>query len=470
MIRILTILAVLIVIAIGAMFLFQGGSPPQNPTDQTGPAAPADNGQVIEPPGPEFVYISGAEADTLDPMDASWLTDFRMIECLFETLLRIETKHMTLEGGAAEKWEVSPDKLTYTFHIRPDAKWSNGDPLTAQDFIFGWMRVLNPDAAAPYYNLMLPIKGAKAWYEGRQADTDAYRKGGDKSAAAAQALWQASVKKFHDTVGVVAKDDKTLVVTLEQPVAYFLELVAFPTFSPVHRKSVEPLLKADAASGLVELSDKTHFITPGVISNGPYVLKERKLQQHTRFSPNPHFWNARRVANKGILCRIIETTGAMLLEYQSGGVHWLPDIPTNSPEAAQLVQQKNAGLRKDVHVEPAAGTYFYHFNCKPVINGKPNVLADPRVRRALSMAIDRETIVTKVTRMNQPVAMTITPIGSVPGYAPPVHAGIAFNPSGARQLLAEAGFPGGKGFPDEMKFAYNTNAGHELIAQFVTGT
>lgn len=436
-----------------------------------------------KPSQADFIVIAGNDVDTLDPQAASWLVDFRVIGCMFEPLLSVDTKTMQLEAGAADKWEVSEDKLTYTFHIRENAKWSNGDSLTAHDYIYAWSRAIIPDYNSSYFSLHMHIKGAKAVADRRRADLAAYA---DEVAAYTKAqkdfadkkietapkppmtpkeLWAKTRKDFADNVGLKAKDDKTLVVTLERPVTYYLHIIAFDTYVPVHKKSVEATETFESDGRLV--SKAGYFSDPAsVITNGAYVLKERNFKEYTLLTANPHYWDRVNMGNESIMFRVIESENTQLLEYQAGNAHWLPDIPTASSLAADLVQQQREGKRKDVHVEGGAGTYFYHFNCLPLVRGEKNPMADPRVRRAMSMAIDRKTIVEKVTRLNQPIAKTMTPLGlGMAGYEPPVEAGVDFDPVAARALLAEAGYPEGKGFPQNLKIMYNTAAGHEIVAQ-----
>lgn len=417
-------------------------------------------------PEADFIIISGAEVDTLDPQQASWLTDFRVIECLYEPLVGVSTVTLKLEPAVASKWEISEDKLSYTFHIRPEAKWSNGDPVTAHDYIYAWQRAMLPDHNTQYATMHMHIKGAKAFHEKRKADLKSYSTGSSRTLEAATALLKQTMADFDATVGLKATDDRTLVVTLERPTPYFLDLVAFNTYAPVHRKSVEAATKLDPEGQLV--MDAKYFSDPSrAVTNGAYVLAQRNFKEYTLLTANPNYWDKANMGNQSILVRVIENENTQLLEYNAGNAHWLPDIPTTSPLAADLVEQQKKGDRKDVHVELGAGTYFYHFNCNKEYKGKPNVLSDPRVRKALSMAIDRKTIVEKITRLNQPVALTMTPLNvGVGGYEPPAEeAGVKFDPDGAKKLLAEAGFPDGKGFPQDMKISYNTGSRHEVVAQ-----
>ncbi len=421
-----------------------------------------------------FIIINGAEVDTLDPQTASWLTDFRTIECLYEPLLIVDQKTTEVIPGTAEKFDVSADKLTYTFHIRKEAKWSNGDSVTANDYIAGWQRSMLPDYASPYDTIFHHIKGVRPFHEKRKADLAAFAARTDLNndaarTAAAKQLWNETQAHFAQTVGLKAIDEKTLAVTLERPTPFFAELAGFPSYSPIHKRSYDGLLAFDAAGrAIVEAS---YFNTSGrPVTNGAFTLAEANFKEFTLMKANPHYWDAKNVGTPAIKVRVIATESSQLLEYQQGNAHWLPDIPTSSPSAAELVSQLRSGKRKDVHVQPGAGTYFYNFNCRKEVDGKPNPLFDKRVRRALSLAIDRKTIVERITRMYQPIAATIVPVGSIPGYEPPVEAGCLFDPEAARKLLAEAGYPGGQGFPTHLKIAYNVEGGHENPAQQIAQT
>lgn len=438
-------LIVLLAVAIGGYFMVSGTS---------GPEA-------------DFIFVSGAEVDTLDPQAASWRTDFRVVECLYEPLLKVNSETLQLEAGTADKWEVSDDKLTYTFHIRDEAKWSNGDPVTANDYIYGWRRALTPDFAVAYSQLFYHIKGAKAFMDARTADLKEYMEG-EQTEDAAKALWDKALKRFDEMVGIKAADDKTLVVTLERPTAYYLELVAFATYSPVHAKSVENNTRFEIESGHLLAKSSKYWTDPAVlVTNGPYILKEVKFKQYTLMVANEHYWNRKNMGNSSVMMKVIAEPSAAVLEYEQGRAHWLPDIPTSSSLAADLIKEQREGRRSDVNTMIGAGTYFYHFNCSPKLpSGEKNPLADPRVRRAFSMAIDRQHIVENVTRLFQPLAKTFTPVGSLLDYEPPVEAGVEFNPEEAKRLLAEAGYPNGEGIP-ALNILYNTGSGHEDIAQVI---
>jgi len=388
----------------------------------------------------------------------SWLRDIRIAECLWEPLVRTDPVTMGIEPAAAESWSVSEDRLTWTFTLRK-ARWSDGRPLTAGDFVYAWRRALMPDLASSYAHLLFRVKGAEAFYEQRAAALEAVS-AGERDPEAALA---AARERFEAEVAITAVDARTLEVELVRPTPYFLELVAFATLSPVQEASVSEATRLDPATGMLE-TEEGYWSDPGRLrTNGPYRLAERRPGRDLLMRANPFWWNAESVRSASIREVILQEPQTALMRYRRGEIDWLPDIPTASSLAADLVTEGGA----DVHVGPAAGTYFYNFNCQPKRpDGSENPLADPRVRRAFSMAIDRQTITGRLTRMNQPVAHTFVPPEAIQGYAPPASAGARFDPEAAAALLEEAGYPGGKGL-EGLTLLYNTGGGHEMIAQHV---
>lgn len=452
----------LLSLAATLLLLLPAGCGDSGPGTGTGPTtAPATGPSAGEPAGDEaeaeFRFVSANEHNFLDPQKISWLHDIRVVDCLFETLVKTSLPSQQIEPGVAEKWEISEDQLTYTFHLRPDARWSNGDPVTANDFLFAWRRALMPDFAADYSQLFFRLKGGEDFFKWRAGTLKEDASGG----AAAAVPWKEIAAKFDELVGASAPDPKTLVVRLAEPVPYFLELCAFAPYGPNHAASIEPLLAPDPKSGMYRIDPGYWGDPKKLVCNGPYVIQRRRFRQDLLMAQNPRYWDKASVKNHSILELIIDNPQTALIAYQNGQAHWLPDIPTSSSIAADLVQQG----RKDVLASPWAGTYFYNFNCRPTLpDGRKNPLADARVRRALSMTIDRKALVTQVTRLNQPIARTFIPPGCLPGYEPPVEAGAAFDPEGARKLLAEAGYPGGAGLTG-LTILYNTGLGHENLAQ-----
>lgn len=414
----------------------------------------------------DFRFVSLNAHHDLDPQKISWSHDIRVAQCLFEPLLRVRPEDLQLEPGTADHWAATPDGLTYTFRIRPTARWSNGDPVTANDFIFAWRRAMLPDLAADYSQLMFCIDGAETFFHWRNDQLTQYlaRDPARKNPQAAQDLWIQAQHRFATTVGLSSPQPDTLVVRLARPTPYFPQLCAFVTFMPVHAATLEPATTLNPDTGMLT-QDPTWLRPDRLVTNGPYTMKRWRFKQDLLLTANPHYWDRASVANASILEIILASPQTALLRYQNKEIDWLPDIPTTQPVAADLIRSQ----RTDVHVTPAAGTYFYNFNCNPrLADGSPNPLADARVRRALSMTIDRQTIVDKVTRLGskQPVALTFVPPAALPQYHPPTDAGVRFDPQQATALLREAGYASGADLTG-LSILYNTEGGHASIAQQV---
>ncbi|WP_428386805.1 peptide ABC transporter substrate-binding protein [Mucisphaera sp.] len=413
-----------------------------------------------------LVFIANQEHNSRDPQRITWTQDIRLADCLFEPLVVADYVSMQLNPGTAERWEVSEDGLTYTFHIRENARWSNGDPVTSHDFTYAWQRAMLPDFAAGYAQLMFVIRGAADFFDYRSAQIADYiqRDTEGQIVPSAEELWADAQTHFEQTVGIETPDDRTLVVHLAKPTPYFLDLAAFATFMPVHRESVAAETRIVEATGQLTM-DTGYWSDPDrLIVNGPYVLEESVFRQRNDLRPNPMYWDAGSVRNSGIRERIITDPSAALLTYQTGEVHYWPRVPTGSRIAADLAAKPDRG---DVHAQPMAGTFFLNLNCQPQLwDGRENPLADERVRQALSMAIDRSLIVRNVTQMGEPVASTFIPPGVVAGYNPPAEAGFGFDPQAAAALLAEAGYPNGQGLTG-LEILYRTDSGEDGIAQVI---
>lgn len=418
-------------------------------------------------PRADLVFIADSPHNQRDPQKMSWAHDIRLTNQLFEGLVRLDYTDMSVRPGVAERWEISEDGTTYRFHLRADARWSNGDPVTAGDFAYAWFRALSPDGGAQYVQLFHVLRGAETYYAWRAEQLKIYaeiaRRGSGGKTDPAEAAWQLAEDQFARTVGVKVVDDRTLEVVLNHPTPYFLELTAFVTFFPNHRASLKATEQADAASGMVT-TDSTYWADPQrLITNGPYHLVHAAFRRSNYLEQNPHYWNRAAMANTSIEERIIENPQTALQAYENGDADVWASPPTAGPLVAGLV----ASGRKDLHLQPAAGTYFYNFNCRAQLpDGRKNPFADARVRRAFALAIDRQAIVERVTRLNQPIARSYIPPQVIAGYQPPVDAAVLFEPQAAATLLAEAGYPGGAGI-GSLTLLYNTGAQHEFIAQAV---
>ncbi|MBV8780549.1 MAG: peptide ABC transporter substrate-binding protein [Phycisphaerae bacterium] len=397
-------------------------------------AAPTDDALLSQPA--DLTFIDRGDVTTLDLIRLSWMQDIRMAYNLFEGLYRLDPATLTCIPGVADKIDASPDKTHFTFHIRSNARWSNGDPVTSADFVFAWRRMLQ--VPRDYTYLYHYIRGAQA-YE------DAYGK-------------DVRTADF-STVGIKAPDLATIEVTLAHPLTFFPDLCAFVPFFPSNEKAMEPWKHVDPATGRTTYDEK--FTRPGsLVTNGAYKLTAWTLKVGMRIDANPYFWDAASVKTKSVHAIVAEDALVGLRKYDNHEVDWLAE--PNGDVSAGLIAQH----RPDIHVCPSNGTYFLSFNCQPFFADKrPNPLADARVRRALSLAIDKRPIVEKITRCGEPIANDYIPPGIFADYHSP--AGLQFDVRAARRLLTEAGYPGGRGFPP-ITYLVNSEGDHRIIAEYIT--
>jgi oligopeptide transport system substrate-binding protein len=357
----------------------------------------------------DLVFVNGAEPESLDPAIITGQPEGRIVNALFEGLCSFN-EHGHVLPGVSERWEVSPDGLAYTFHIRPDATWSDGSPLLASDFVASWRRTLTPATGSQYNYQLHPVKNARAFSEGKIID-------------------------FAE-VGVRAADERTLVVELENPTPYFLQLCAFPTLHPVPVRLIE------------RLGDD--WIKPGnIIGNGAYTLESWRINDKIRLRKNPRYWDRSNVALETIDVLPISDANVAFNFYASGLADLLMDKGLAPPALLDDLKQ-----RPDFHAAPFLGVYFLRFNCSK------GPFADERVRRAFSLAVDKTRIVEKITRAGESAASGFVPPG-IPGYVGTD--GLPYAPPKAAQLLAEAGYPDGKGFP-HTTYLYSKSELNEAIA------
>lgn len=342
---------------------------------------------------------NGAEPASLDPHLLNALTDMRVAMALFEGLTVLDEKTAQPLPGAATRWDVSADGLTYTFHLRPDGKWSNGERVTAADFVYSFRRILTPSLGATYAYMLWPIRNAEAFNTGKLTDFNA--------------------------VGVAAPDDLTLRITVARPTAYLPSLVAHSTWFPVPRGTVEKFGRMDARD--------TVWTRPGnLVGNGAFVLAEWRPNAHVLVTKNPHYWGAAQNQIERVMLFPTEKADGEELAFRAGQLHVTASLP--SSKIAVYRRQAPESLR----IDPMLSVSYLNFNVtKPPLN---NV----KVRRALAMAIDRTAISARIHESTFPPAPTLVPPGCG-GYTPPPGQKDDF--AAARTLLAEAGFPGGKGLP-----------------------
>lgn len=391
----------------------------------------------------DLTFINRGEIGTLDPNRMAWMQDIRVGYAIFEGLYSLDPKTLEAVPGASEPVQISEDKTVYTFRIRDNARWSNGDPVTAADFIFAWRRML--EEPGDYTYLLHYIKGAKD-YEKAFGE---WGKGDLKLP-----------KPDFSTVGIKGLDAKTLQVSLNHPVGFFLDIVAFPCCFPLLEKSLQPFIDQDVLKQTGKTIYRKDFTRPpNLITNGAYRLASWEFKRRVRLEANPFWWNKDAVKTKSIEVVSADDYLWALTIYDTGGVDWLTDL------SGELAAELLAKGRKDVHVFPAFGTYFYTFNCREKLpDGQKNPFADVRVRQAFSMTVDKKVIVDTVTRLGEPVTTKYIPPYSFEGYPSPD--GLPYDVARARQLLADAGYPGGKGFPS-VTLLFNSEGQHGPIAQIV---
>ena len=419
------------------------------------------------PPRGEVVLANSAEAFTLDPQRLSYQHDVRTARALFEGLTEIDGTTGEPVAAAAERWERGTDGRTWTFHLRPGLRWSDGTPLTARDFVLAWRRALLPDLASDYAGFFLNIRGAREFFEWRAGELAAFAKS-TGGAQVAEDLWKRTEARFDATVGLHAPDDRTLVVELERPVAYWLDLCAFPAMFPVQADLLARFTRLDPATGRV-VQDPGWTKGGTLVGNGPFRLVSWRPKRAMRLERNPHFRTPSGVATVDILP--IEDPNTAVLAFENGSVDWLTD--TLVEYRGDMFAQARRGERDDLQVLDAFGTDFFSFNCRPTLaDGRANPLADPAVRRALAMAVDKQALVDNITRLGEKVATTLVPPGSIPGYAGP--AGLPFDADRARRVFAEAGWTAqdgvarnarGEAFPTiEILYASNSPRYRDMSA------
>jgi len=378
---------------------------------------------VVEAGPVVFDWNIGADPKTIDPGLNGASDGGDVINQTFEGLVR--EKSGVVQPGIAEDWKVSDDGLVVTFFLR-ESNWSDGSPLTANDFVYSWLRAMDPATASEYSWLWdyTNVVGAADYAAGEGTAED---------------------------VGVSAPDDYTFEVTLSAPTDYFVSLMAFYHFKPVKQSAVE------AAGG----EEGTWASSPDlVVSNGPFKLVEYTIGEGLKLVKNDEYWNADTVMIDEIYGKFIDDENTAYQAYESGELDFIPSVPT--AEIPRLIAED-----PNFYVFPLLGTYYYNFNMDLPL------WEDARVRRALALSIDRQVIVDTLASGQVPAA----------GFVPPGFLddkgndffetagtfGLFADDSGyeeAKALMEEAGYPNGEGFP-EFTILYNTSEGHQTVAELV---
>ena len=401
---------------IAPLALLAGCSKSALPTESADGSAGADASK----PRQVFRYGNGSEPQDLDPQQVQGTPELHLIEALFEGLLAEDPKDCHPVPGLAKSWDISPDGLVYTFHLRENLKWSDGVPITADDFLLSWKRMISPKFASEYAYLVYNfVRNAKDYYEGKITD--------------------------FSQVGFKAPDERTLQVTLSGPTPFLLKIIA--NHYAWHAVPIHTVLKYGA---LDERS--TAWTRAGnMVSDGPFMLKEWLPQQRITVVRNPNYWDAATVRLDEVDFYPTEDTAGEERMFRSGQIDITTDIPVSK------IDPYKRDHPEELHIEPFLGVYYYRCN----VTVAP--LNDKRVRRALAIAIDREALIRDVTRGGQQPAYAISYPGTA-GYTP--RAQITGTLDDARRLLAEAGYPGGKGMPT-IQFIYNTNDNHRQTGEAI---
>ncbi len=355
-----------------------------------------------------------SEPRDLDPHIVTGVSACNILSALLEGLVAEEPG----KSGAAERWDVSSDGMVYTFHLRQNAKWSNGDPVTADDFVFSYQRILSPALGSPYAYMLHVLKNAKAFNTGELPD--------------------------FGKVGVKAIDFQTLELTLESPTPSFLSQLNHWSWFPVHPPTI---LKHGAMDEM-----GTKWTAPeNYVGNGPFKLKSWKQNSSIVVETNPHYWDRDTVRLKEIHFYPIGDHKIEERSFRAGQLHVTGTIPL---ERVQYYKDRHPEL---LRLDPYLRSYYYLLNVsKPPLN-------DPRVRKALALSIDREKIARYVTRSGEQPAFSFTP-PHIGNYKPPTP--FQRDIPAAKQLLAEAGYPNGEGFP-ELTLLFHTSDLHTRVAEVI---
>jgi oligopeptide transport system substrate-binding protein len=361
---------------------------------------------------------NGSEPATLDPQLASGQPEHHIFHAIFEGLIAPLPENPDGDGpGAAVSW-THENFTTWTFKLQPNGRWSDGTLVTTADFLYAYQRLLTPQLGADYAAMLYPMLNAEAYHTGKLSD--------------------------FSQVGVKALDTHTLQITLKGPAPYLPSMLKHYSWFPVPKHVIEK-------HGKMEDRGNTRWTRPAnMVGNGPFKLKSWRVNQTIEVDRNPHYWDAASVKLNGIVFLPIVSDTTEERAFLDGQLHVTLTAPLS----------KIPGYRESkapfFHSDPLLSVYFYRCN----VTKKP--FDDPKVRRALALAIDRESITRNILRAGQKPATGLTPPGTLAEYHTPDV--MRFNPDEARKLLSEAGFPDGKGFPT-FDILINTSEAHRSLAE-----
>ena len=376
--------------------------------------------------GRKLIYNLGEDPETLDPTLNTSAGAGSVIDNAFEGLMRLDENEKAIPG-VAEKMEVSDDGLEYTFTLRKDAKWSDGESVTAKDFEYSWVRALTKETAAEYNYQLFYIKNGEKFFNGEAT---------------------------RDDLGIEVVDDHTLKVTLEAPTAYFPELTAFTTYFPLR----EDIVSADPEGWATE--PETY------VSNGPFKLVQWDMKDQLVFEKNSEYWNAKEIKLPGLVWKLVTDQNTAYASLKSGEFDMVDTVPPS-----EIAGGQEEGL---VTIYPNLATYMLVINVgkqDTLPEDVKKALSDEKVRKALNIAIDRKAITDNVTKSGQVPAYSFVPKGILNEKGEDFADREYYNANTsnideAKKLLAEAGYPNGEGLPT-LEFMYNTEGDHKLIAQAV---
>ena len=384
-----------------------------------------------------FTVQYGSNPETLDPALNSAVDGGNTVITVFETLLIINENNEAVPGQA-ESWTTSEDGLTWTFTMRDGLKWSDGSELNAKDFEYSFKRMANPDTAAPYAETCLGMID-----------------GFEEAAGFPDADGNPTVEPNLDALNVKASDDgKTLTIVLGYPCSYFDKIAAFAAMSPVQKATVE-------ANGDAWCTSPDTYVC-----NGPYMITEWTPSERIVLTKNPNYvggWDNSKIVSDSITLLLLEDSSASFAAYNSGEAVLIKDVPTD--EIPSLTKAEDGG---DFYVDTILGTYYVSLNLKR------DAFKDAKVRKALSLAIDRDYVANTIMQGTYSTADSIVGPGIVDekgnfhdnGNAPYISADYEANLAEAKKLLAEAGYPNGEGYPT-IEYSCNDAGYHVPLAEYL---